>query len=148
MVIKLETSPEQEVIEILIKAPEGNKDAEQIVSMLKSLEAKIEGFSGVIQKTIPISDIFFIESLQNKTIIHCEKEEYQSKLRLYQLDEKLADYGFTQISKYCILNVNKIEKVKTLFNSRMEVILANGKRQIVTRKYLAAIKQIFLKDEQ
>ena len=98
--------------------------------------------------SIPISEIYFIESLQNKTIIHCEKEEYQSKLRLYQLDEKLADYGFTQISKYCILNVNKIEKVKTLFNSRMEVILANGKRQIVTRKYLTAIKQIFLKDEQ
>jgi len=146
MIIKLETSPEQEVIEILIKAPEGNKDAEQIVSMLKSFEIRIEGFSGANQKPIPLSDIYFIESLDNKTIIHCEKDEYQSKLRLYQLDEKLADYGFTQISKYCIVNINKLEKIKTLFNSRMEVFLLNGKRLIVTRKYLNGIKQILLRD--
>ncbi|MCL2008186.1 MAG: LytTR family transcriptional regulator [Treponema sp.] len=148
MIIKLEKLLGQKDIEVHIKYPEGNKDIEHIVSFLNSFTAKIECFSGSNQTIIPVSEIYFVESMQNKTIIHSENENYHSKLRLYRLKEKLANYDFIQISKYCIINANKLEKVKSLFNSRMEATLSNGKRLIVTRKYLECIKQVFLKDEQ
>ncbi|MDR2972720.1 MAG: LytTR family transcriptional regulator, partial [Bacteroidales bacterium] len=48
--------------------------------------------------------------------------------------EKLSNKGFIQISKYCIININKLEKIRTLANSHLEAILTNGKCLYVTRK--------------
>jgi len=141
MVIKLEQCPQKQNIEIIIKYPEKNKALERIITLLKSLDEKIYCYSEDSFKHVNITDIYYIESLEKKTIICCEKDNYHTKHRLYQLKEKLADHGFVQISKYCILNINKLDRVKPLFNSRMEVVLSNGKRLYATRKYLADIKQ-------
>lgn len=48
--------------------------------------------------------------------------------------------GFVQISKSCILNINVLDFVRPLLNSRMEATLKNGERLNVSRKYLVNIK--------
>jgi DNA-binding LytR/AlgR family response regulator len=61
---------------------------------------------------------------------------------LYQINEKLAGLGFVQISKYCLININKLDKIIPLSNRRMEAVLKNGKRVFITRKYLYDIKKV------
>jgi len=141
MNIKLEQCPLQKDIEIIIKYPQKNKVVERIVLLLNSVNTKIECYSEDSQKPVNISDIYYIESLEKKALVYCEKENYYTKYRLYQLNEKLTDYGFVQISKYCIFNLNKLDRVKPLFNNRMEIILSNGIRLFATRKYLSDMKQ-------
>ena len=63
---------------------------------------------------------------------------------LYQLLEELGDAGFVQVSKSCILNINVLESIRPLRNSRMEATLSNGERVEVTRKYVSAIKEKLL----
>jgi len=146
MNVKLEQCPLQKDIEVKIKYSEKNKIVESIVSFLNSIDSKIECFIEQNLKQVNISDIYYIESFEKKTLVYSEKECHHTKYRLYQLNEKLIGCGFIKISKYCILNVNKIDRVKPLFNSRMEVILTNGVRLYVTRKYLAGIKQKLRED--
>jgi len=146
MNIKLEQNPLQKGIEVNIKYSEKNKTVDSIVSFLNSIDSKIECYIGQNLKWVNISDIYYIESLEKKTLVYNEKECHHTKDRLYQVNEKLADCGFIKISKYCILNVNKIDRVKPLFNSRMEIILTNGVRLYVTRKYLTSIKQKLQED--
>ncbi|MCL2557255.1 MAG: LytTR family transcriptional regulator DNA-binding domain-containing protein [Treponema sp.] len=141
MVVKLEQCPWQKDIEIVIKYPQKNKVVEQIVVLLNAVDTKIDCYSEDCLKMVNISDIYYIESLEKKTFVYCEKECLKTKYRLYQLNEKLSDKGFIQISKYCILNINKLDKVKPMFNSRMEIVLTNGMRLQATRKYLACIKR-------
>ena len=141
MTIKLEQCPMQNDIEIRIKYSVKNKTIERIVSMLKTINDKIECYSEDVLKKINVSDIYYIESVDKKTFIYCEKENYQIKYRLYQLSEKLADHDFVQISKYCILNINKLDTIKPLFNRRMETILTNGIRLFVNRNYFDSVKQ-------
>jgi DNA-binding LytR/AlgR family response regulator len=89
--------------------------------------------------------IYYIESVNKKTFVHDSGRVYQTKFRLYQLLEELADAGFVQISKYCILNVNVLDAITPLANSRMEATLIDGSWLLVTRKYLRFIKQALLK---
>ena len=147
MVVKLEQNESIKEIEVRITHNAKDKYVDRILSLLKTLDEKIECYFDDIIKMINISDIYYIESLNDKTLVFCEKNKYQTKLRIYQLEEKLLGFGFIRISKYCIINTNKLDSVRPLFNSRMEVKLSNEVRLLVTRKYINEMKQIFLKDE-
>lgn len=142
MTIKLEQRPELNAVEVIIKYPHKNKSVERLVSLVKSAETKIQCYSDEETVLINASDILFIESVDKKTIVCCEKENYHSKDRLYQIYDKIKNSGFVQINKYCIMNINKLEKVKPLENSHLEAVLSNGKCLCITRKYLADIKRI------
>jgi len=148
MLLKLEKCETQNNnIEITIKYPEKNKNLERLVSLIKSLDIKIPCYSDTGVVLVNASDIFYAESIDKKTIVCCEKENYPVKDRLYQLYEKVMPAGFVQINKYCILNINKLEKVTTLENSHLEAVLSNGKSLYITRKYLADIKRMLLENE-
>ncbi len=118
MVLKVKLNPEQRDIEVQITCPAKNKIVDRIVSLIKSVDTQIECYSDDIIKLVNVSDIFYIESVDGKTIVCCEKERYLVKGRLYQVYEKLKDNGFVQISKYCIVNINKLDSFKPLDNNR------------------------------
>jgi DNA-binding LytR/AlgR family response regulator len=147
MVLKLEQNTAQNDIEILITYPVKNKIVERVVSLIKSVDTQIECYSDDIVKLVNVSDIYYIESVDGKTIVFCEKGNYQIRKRLYQVYDELADNGFIQISKYCIMNINKLEEIKPLANSHLEAVLSNGKCLYVTRKYLANIKRHLQEDQ-
>lgn len=65
---------------------------------------------------------------------------YHSQYRLYQLKDKLHEYGFVQISKSCLLNIDILESMRPLFNSRMEATLKNGEKLNINRNYLNEVK--------
>ena len=142
MILKLEKQETQKDIEIIIKYPQKNKTVEKLISTINSVNIQIPCNSDDEVTLVNASDIYYIESVDKKTIIFCENENYFVKDRLYQIYEKLKHAGFVQINKYCILNINKLERVKTLENSHLEAILTNRKNLYITRKYLADIKRI------
>jgi len=142
MILKIEQNPTYGDIEVLITCPVKNKTVERIVSLIKSVDTQIECYSDDSIKLVTVSDIYYIESIDGKTVVCCEKENYFVKSRLYQIYEKLRDNGFIQISKYCILNINKLDKFKPLDNNRLEAVLSNGVFLCITRKYIPGIKQI------
>lgn len=140
LIFKLEQNPIQEEIEVVIKYAAMNEDIQRILSLLKSADKKIKCVTGGAEKLISISDIYYVESVDKKTFVYCEKEVYRTDLRLYQLLDKLAEHDFVQISKSCILNTNVLDSIKPLTNSRMEAVLKNSEKLYVNRKYLAGIK--------
>jgi DNA-binding LytR/AlgR family response regulator len=146
MIFKYEQNPLREDIEILLTYPERNKTVDNIISFINSVGTQIECFSETGIKRVNISDIYYIESVDKVTDIFCKNEKYRTKYRLYQLYEELADKGFIQISKYCILNINKIDRIKSLFNSRVEAVLSNGKHLFITRKYRLEVKRKLQED--
>ena len=141
MILNLEHRNTHKDIEVSIIYPVKNKTVEKLVSFVNSLSLKIEGYTEDSIKQINAPDIYYIESEDKIAVIFCEKEYYRTKYRLYQISEKLAGLGFVQISKYCLININKLDKIKPLSNRRMEAIMKNGKRVFITRKYLYDIKR-------
>jgi DNA-binding LytR/AlgR family response regulator len=142
MLLNLEHRKTHKDIEVSIIYPEKNKTVERLISFINSLSIKIDGYTEDSIKQINVPDIYYIESNDKIAVIFCENETYRTKYRLYQIYKKLTRFGFVQISKYCILNINKIDKIIPLSNRRMEAMLTNGKRLFITRKYLYDIKRV------
>ena len=141
MIVKLEQDLSLNDIEILIKYGTRYKDAQRIALMIESFNTRIKCSLEGGEKLVNTSDIYYFESVDKRTFVYCEKSVYRTDLRLYQLAEDFAHLGFVQINKACVLNINILDEVRPLINSRMEATLKNGGRLYITRKYLDNIKQ-------
>lgn len=141
MKIKTEQDVSCNEIEVIIKYPQKDKQVHRIIDFLQSFDMQIKCAGENAERMINILDIYYIESVDKKTFVYLENAVYRTDFRLYQLKDKLQAYGFVQISKSCILNINVLESIKPLFNSRMEAALKNGEKVNINRNYLTAVKK-------
>ncbi len=148
MKIKTEQDLSCSEIEITIKYPKKNRQVNRIVDFLQSFDMQIKCDNDNTERMVDIKDIYYIESVEKKTFVYLEKAVYHTDFRLYQLKDKLQKYGFVQISKSCVLNINALESIKPLFNSRMEATLKNGEKVYINRKYLNDVKKALKGEEE
>ena len=132
--------PEQED-EIIIKCRDLDDELMQLIYSLKSGRTHISGYSeDGIAKLSP-KDIFYFEAVDNKVFACCEKSVYEVKLKLYEIEKMYERSDFIRISKSMIADVSKISKLKPSFNSRMETVMKNGEKIIISRQYVAELKK-------
>lgn len=148
MKIKTEQDSSCSEIEITIKYPQKDRQVDRIVDFLQSFDMQIKCDIDNTERMVYIQDIHYIESVEKKTFVYLEKAVYHTDFRLYQLKDRLHEYGFVQISKSCILNINALESIKPLFNSRMEATLKNGEKVYINRKYLNDVKKVLKGDKE
>ena len=141
MKIKEEQDLSCNEIEVIIKYSLRNKQVNRIIDFLQSFDMQIKCAGDNADKMVNILDIYYIESVDKKTFVYLENAVYRTDFRLYQLKSKLQTYGFVQISKSCILNINTLNSIRPLFNSRMEATLKNGEKVTINRNYLNEIKR-------
>lgn len=128
-------------IEVTIKYQKKDGQVHRIIDFLQSFDMQIKCIDENAKRMINILDIYYIESVDKQTFVYLEHAVYRTDFRLYQLKNKLQAYGFVQISKSCILNINALDSIRPLFNSRMEATLKNGEKVNINRSYLSGVKK-------
>lgn len=127
-------------IEVTIRYGKPSRQSEQLIAMIRTLDIRVSCRDGERERLVNASDIFYIESVDKRTFVYMEKSVFLTDHRLYQLENELASLGFVRISKACVININALDSIKPLINSRMEATLKNGERLYITRKYLDNIR--------
>ncbi|MGN0586910.1 MAG: LytTR family DNA-binding domain-containing protein [Oscillospiraceae bacterium] len=141
-------------MKITIETPENGAEDEIIIrcaaldeELMELISALYEGRSGItaygdggITKLKP-RDIFYFESVDSKVFAYCEKQVYEVKRKLYELEEDYAHTDFLRISKSVILNVAKIERLTPKLNGRFEALLQNGEKTVISRQYVPVLKK-------
>lgn len=128
-------------LEVTVKYAKKDKTFNRIITYLQSIDVQIKCDSENREHMVNVSDIFYIESVDKQTFVYLEKTVYHTQFRLYQLIDQLKDCGFIQISKSCLLNINTLDYIRPLFNSKMEAMLKNGEKVYINRNYLNRVKQ-------
>lgn len=129
-------------INVLKKGIE-NKNYKTVDEIIEVLEKSIDSltvYKSSKQYKLNISDIYYIEALENQTYIYTSNECFEIKDKLYQLEELLFDNDFLRTSKSMIINLNKIKSVESYENSKMMAILLNDESVIISRKYVKDLK--------
>ncbi len=137
-----QTIPEPEVE---IRYAELDTQIQFLIKYIEQGEPYVYGTDNGRQYRVLVKDIFYAESVDRKTFIYTESAVFRCELKLYSLLEKCKSADFVQVSKSCVLNVNTLENIKTLFNSRMEGTLINGEKITISRTYIPAIRDAFMK---
>jgi DNA-binding LytR/AlgR family response regulator len=85
-------------------------------------------------------DVFYFEAVDNKVFLYLEKEVYETKLKLYELEERFVGTDFLRVSKSVIMNLAKVKTLSPAFNGRFEATMKNGEKVIVSRQYVPVLK--------
>ncbi len=141
MEIKIVTVGEQVQEYIEIGCHQSNRNIAEIVRFLKSRQGSVDGMKDDRQYQLPVVDIFYIESVDERTFIYLEKDCYESRKKLYEFEEILTSRNFARISKAVIINLMKIVSISPALNGRFLCRLTNGEEVIISRKYVPAIKE-------
>lgn len=131
--------------EIIIKCHEINDEVLSLMQKLKDNTPKVDYITGTKGEgiySIKIKDIYYIEATENKTFIYLKDDFYESKLKLYEIEELVKKYQFFRSSKSIVLNYSKIDFVTPAFNGRFEAKLLNGEKVIISRQYVKVLKDI------
>ena len=130
---------EKEYIEI--GCHKADENVREIVHFLKNRQGSIEVVREEKQYRIPIVDIFYIESVDDRTFLYLEGDCYESRKRLYEFEEVLSERRFARISKSVVVNLMKISSIKPALNGRFLCLLENGEKVIISRKYVPEIRE-------
>ena len=118
-----------------------DSNVKEIVNFIKSRQGSIDVKNGEMKYNIPIVDIFYVESVDDRTFIYLSGDCYETSHKLYELEEILNERRFIRISKSVIVNLLKIECVKPALNGRYLCHLKNGEDVIISRKYVHEVKE-------
>lgn len=138
-ITQIDKREEQEVV---VRCHDINGEVVSIVEKLKNGDSILLGIKDGKTFQINVKDIFYIESVDNKTYIYLQKDVFETKLKLYELEEKLKGTKLFRCSKSMILNIAKIRSVSPSVNSRFEASLINGEKVIISRQYVGTLKKI------
>ena len=127
--------------QIIIECHEVTPEIAKIVYKLKDTSETIVGYDEGNIYRINTDSIYYIESVDNKVFIYCEKDIYESHEKLYQIEETLGEGDFFRASKSVIINISKIDYVKPALNGRFEAILKSKEKLIISRQYVPELKK-------
>lgn len=112
----------------------------EIVRFIKLKQGSVEGYRDEKQYRIALSDILYVEAVDDRCFIYLTKECYESRKRLYEFESVLTGGNYLRISKSTIVNLMKIEQIRPALNGRFLCHLVNGEDVIVSRKYVPDLK--------
>ena len=113
----------------------------EIIAFVKSRQGQLTGTADERQYEIAVSDVFYIESVDNRNFIYTKDKVYETRHKLYELEEMLQEKRFLRVSKSTLLNLMKVSSIKPALNSRFTAVLFSGEQIVISRKYVPALKQ-------
>ncbi|MFJ7734885.1 LytTR family DNA-binding domain-containing protein [Lysinibacillus sp. NPDC097287] len=141
MKIHLTINSELQETEIHIHAKEYNDQIEKLMKQLQATQSSI--IDGYLQQEIhmlKINDIYSIYAEGSKVFLQTEEQEFESKRKLYELEDQLAK-DFARVSKSTLVNINKIASIQMGKIGSTELVLDNDVSIHVSRKYLKELKR-------
>lgn len=127
-------------VEIVINCKVIDDNIVKIIEKLREEENIITGVKDSKVHIIKPENVLYFESVDKRTFIYTKKEVYESNLRLYEIEDKFSEYHFFRASKSTIINISKISVINTVIGGRVEVLLENKEKLIVSRQYVPILK--------
>lgn len=144
MKVTLEEDKKLKEVEVVIRYNEKTQEVNDLVHRVKTLDKRL-AVNGQVKEEIQlidIKDIFYIESVDNNTFIYLENQMFQSKQKLYELEETLGDISFLRCNKSTIINLYKIKELKLEANRTLLATMENGEKVYISRLYVKKLKEI------
>ena len=140
MRVRFEQVDSREKEQALIRAVEKTTDIANAIDLLENGSGGVAVTKDRSTFFCRLTQIYYIESVDKHTYVYTKGDCYESRDRLYELEEKLGIW-FVRISKAMIVNLRKIRNVSAEPGGRMVAVLLNEERVIISRSYVKELKR-------
>ena len=101
----------------------------------------ITGYNQYGQKRVECRDILYFTTELDEVYAVLYDTKIVVKMKLYELEELLVSKQFIRVSKFGLVNIGKISYIRSLLNSKLELLMDNDDLVEVNRSYLKAFKE-------
>ncbi len=137
----LDKKPDEED-EIIVKCEFLDEGITRLLNQLKNGNSKINFYKNNQIHLVEKNEVLYFESVDDKVFAYTLKEVFETKLKLYELEEILPERIFFRANKAVIVNIDKIESLSPAFSGRFEAVLKNGYKVIISRNYVPKLKEL------
>lgn len=141
MKISINIDPQLNDTEIVINCKSLTAETESLIAALRMADNQLTVIKDGETHILDISKIAYIETVDRKTFVYTETDCFESKLKLYEMDEKLCAVNFLRISRSCIVRLKYIRSLKAELDRRIRITLENGEQLIASRQYADELKK-------
>lgn len=141
MKIEIHVDEKAEDLEISVTCKQLTSDVEKIIAALRMMNHQLTAEKDNETHLLDIEQIIYIESVDRKCFIYTSDEIYESELRLYELEQQLAEYGFFRVSKSFLVQLRSVQSLKADIDRKIRVTMSNGEQIIASRKYAENLKK-------
>lgn len=143
MKITIETPLPGEEDEIIIKMANLSDEVLNTVRRLKDGVGKdtmaVYADENIVM--IPLKDIFYFDAVDNRVFAYTKDKCYETKKKLFEIEDLLSGSSFLRISKNAIVNIRSIDHLSPEFNGRFVARLKNSEDIIISRGYVPDLKK-------
>ena len=130
-------------VEVIIR---GDTSDPEVAQLLRLLGSRTSGRLMVSREeeqfVLDTSQIVYLETSENRVLVHTVSETYESRQKLYELMEQLGRQSFVQVSKSTIVNLASVKSIQAEFSGNYLIKLKNRKEKLtLSRKYFREFKE-------
>lgn len=141
MKITIDINEEVRETEIRICCNQLTPEIENMMATLRIMNQQMVVTKEEVSYLLDVSKISYIEALERKTFVYTQEDVYESKLKLYEMEERLCQSGFFRVSKSCLVHLKFIQSIRNDVERKLRLTLKNGEQIMVSRQYAEEIKK-------
>ena len=141
MNVTITENPALDDIEVSVACPRIDERVQRIVSALGAFDRALVGERDGATYRLDVDDVCYAETVDGKTFLYTADAVYQTPLKLYELEERLAGTEFVRASKQMLVNFDHVASIRPALNARLQLMLDNGEAVNVSRQYAPVIKR-------
>lgn len=148
MKVNVNTNPSVTETMVDISCREQDKNVTRLKKYIENFDSTLEAKNGNTILKLNIIDVFYFETVDNKTFAYTSTCAYEVDKRLYELEAILDKNYFFRCSKSLIVNVSKIDFVRPELTRNIRATLSNGEVVIISRRFAGEFKKLINSSEE
>lgn len=142
MKVTIEEMPGAE-LEIILRCPVADERVRSLAARLTALsEERIAVRAGEEIQLLEPDKVLYAEAVEGSAFVYTEDAVWPTRLTLSEM-ENMSE-GFFRCSKSMVVNLRRIERLRSGLNGRLIATLANGEKILISRHYAAPIRWALL----
>lgn len=141
MKVTVEELPDQGQTEVIIRCRQLDEQALRLIALLRLSDARLIGEKDGQTCILEEDAVLYIDTVDRGTFLYTAGGVYETRLRLYELEEQLACRDFIRVSRSAIVNFNQVRALRPDFGGRLRLTLSNGEVVVANRQYVPAIRK-------
>ena len=128
--------------EVIVRYREKTPKILRILDAIGSDEVKLFGKKDGETVSVVPGSILYIESVDDKLFAYTKKEVIRLDGSLTTLLQDLNDDRFFRCSKSMIINIDKVDRLKSLSSNRIDATMESGEHILISRTYASEFRRV------
>lgn len=132
---------ENDKINIVFNKSDIQSISKMIDLIVRGEDKHVVGFNEFGQKSVESRNYLYFIVEGDSVLGVLSNTKLVIRMKLYELEEFLDGKDFIRVSKYCLVNIGKIDYIKPAINSKLDLLMKNGEQLEVNRGYYKSFKK-------